>query len=83
VEGGQVSTVPGPATDPMLRIATDEQTFFDLGSGILEPVEALVSGAVAVSGPPPAVPRCLYLLGLGGEPSGERAPVGAGAGRGR
>jgi DNA-binding HxlR family transcriptional regulator len=69
IAGGRVHTEHGPAADPVLRIATDEHTFFDLGAGALDPIEAVVSGAVTVSGPASAVPRCLYLLGLGPEPA--------------
>lgn len=66
---GRVSIGHGPATDPVLRISTDEHTFFDLGAGVLDPIEAVVSGAVTTSGSASAVPRCLYLLGLGPEPA--------------
>ncbi|BCJ66678.1 winged helix-turn-helix transcriptional regulator [Polymorphospora rubra] len=72
---GKVTTSSGPAVDPVLRISTDTQTFFDLGSGLIEPVEAVLSGSVAIEGPPAAVPRCLYLLGLGSEPA-ERSLLG-------
>ncbi|MBO4205906.1 winged helix-turn-helix transcriptional regulator [Micromonospora echinofusca] len=76
VHGGRVRTSTGPATDPVLRIATDTQTFFDLGSRVIEPVEAVLTGSVTVQGPPAAVPRCLYLLGLGPDP-GERPALDA------
>jgi hypothetical protein len=36
----------------------------------LDPIEAVVSGAVRIDGSPAAVPRCLLLLGL-------TMPVGA------
>lgn len=72
VESGWARTTSGPAADPVLRVTTDERTFFDLGSGILDPVEALASGAVQVAGPPPAVPRCLHLLGLAAAPTRDR-----------
>jgi DNA-binding HxlR family transcriptional regulator len=78
VADGAARTVQGPATDPTLHITTDAKTFFDLGSGTLQPVEALMSGAVSADGPPAALPRCLYLLGLGGRPGADRAvPAGA------
>jgi DNA-binding HxlR family transcriptional regulator/putative sterol carrier protein len=82
IEDGHVSTRSGPADDAVLRITTDAQTFFDLGSGIIDPVEALLSGRVNASGPPAAVPRCLFLLGLGAEPA-ERTPVASAGRRGR
>ncbi|SCL71493.1 transcriptional regulator, HxlR family [Micromonospora citrea] len=82
VADGEARTVQGTAgADATLRVATDARTFFDLGSGAIEPVEAVVSGAVSVTGPPAALPRCLYLLGLGGRPAGERALSAAGGGR--
>ncbi|GAB2934884.1 winged helix-turn-helix transcriptional regulator [Micromonospora polyrhachis] len=81
VENGRTQTRPGPAAATTLRIATDEQTFFDLGSGALDPVEALVSGAVTVTGHPAAVPRCLYLLGLGTGPADRPVPTAVGVGR--
>ncbi|PZG09388.1 HxlR family transcriptional regulator [Micromonospora craterilacus] len=82
VGDGEVRTVSGTAgADATLRVVTDARTFFDLGSGAIEPVEAVVSGAVSVTGPPAAMPRCLYLLGLGGRPSGERMLSAAGGAR--
>ncbi|MGC5053319.1 winged helix-turn-helix transcriptional regulator [Micromonospora sp. DT48] len=73
ISDGDVRTVSGSAgPDATLRVATDARTFFDLGSGTIEPVEAVVSGVVSVTGPAAAVPRCLYLLGLGGRPGVER-----------
>ncbi|GAA1798622.1 winged helix-turn-helix transcriptional regulator [Luedemannella flava] len=75
---GSVVTRPGPAAGHTLRIGTDARTFFDLGSRVLDPIEAILSGAVTASGPPAAVPRCLFLLGLGADPharSGARVPA--------
>ena len=80
VEAGRVQTRPGPAVAATLRIATDEQTFFELGTGALDPVEALVSGAITVTGPPSAVPRCLHLLGLGTGSAARPAPTAVGVG---
>lgn len=66
VADGKAVTRPGPAEDPTLVISTDAGTFFDLGMRRLDPLEALVSNAVEVTGAPAAVPRCLRLIGLGG-----------------
>lgn len=79
VAGGHASTNTGPATDPTLVIATDAQTFFELGMRRLDPIEALVSGDVSVIGPAAAVPRCLGLIGLGmtGIGSGSAPPANA------
>ena len=73
VRDGRIATRPGPADEPDLRVATDTQTFFDLGSRAIDPIEALLSGAVTASGPPATVPRCLFLLGLGADPAGRSA----------
>lgn len=81
VTDGVARTVPSPDPDATLHIATDAKTFFDLGSGTIQPVEALVSGAVSVTGPPAALPRCLYLIGLGGMPTRERGSQPAALGR--
>jgi DNA-binding HxlR family transcriptional regulator len=66
VSDGRAVTRTGPAEDPTLVISTDAETFFDLGMRRLDPLEALVSNAVLMSGAPSAVPRCLRLIGLGG-----------------
>ena len=67
--GGTARVVPGPAAAPAVVARTDARTFFDLGLRRLDPIEALVSGAVRVTGEPAAVPRCLRLIGLGAAPS--------------
>jgi DNA-binding HxlR family transcriptional regulator len=66
VVGGHASTRPGAAEAPTIVVATDARTFFDLGMQRIDPIEALVSGAVTITGPASAVPRCLRLIGLGG-----------------
>lgn len=66
--GGRLVTRPGPAAEAALHLRTDTATFFDLGTRAVDPIEALVGGAVVVAGPPAAVPRCLFLLGLGPDP---------------
>jgi DNA-binding HxlR family transcriptional regulator len=79
---GSTRTASGPAEDPVLRVATDARTFFDLGLGRIDPLEAVLSEAVRVDGPPAAVLRCLRLLGLvGGRPGtdGRQRPPGAGS----
>lgn len=65
VAGGHASTRPGPADKPTLIVETDAPTFFELGMQRMDPIEALVSGAVKVTGTAAAVPRCLRLIGLG------------------
>lgn len=79
VAGGRTRTVPGPGEDPTLTVATDAATFFALGMRRLDPMEAVVSGAVRVTGSAAAMPRCLRLLGLGADylPSAERPPAKA------
>jgi DNA-binding HxlR family transcriptional regulator len=70
VVDGHARTRPGPAESPTLVIQTDAPTFFELGMQRLDPIEALVGGAVKVTGTAAAVPRCLRLIGLGGQESG-------------
>ncbi|GGM24415.1 MULTISPECIES: winged helix-turn-helix transcriptional regulator [Micromonospora] len=70
VVGGSVSVVPTAAVDPALRVSTDSTTFFALGLGRLDPLEAVVSQAVRVVGPAAAVPRCLRLINLTGRLTG-------------
>ncbi|MER7458833.1 helix-turn-helix domain-containing protein [Micromonospora sp. NPDC126480] len=67
VDDGTARTRLGPAADPALRVRTDVTTFFDVGSGVIEPMEALLTGAVQVSGSAAAVRRCIVLLGLASE----------------
>jgi DNA-binding HxlR family transcriptional regulator/putative sterol carrier protein len=64
VRGGHAQTVPGPAERPTLTVATDAGTFFELGLRRLDPMEAVVGGAVRVTGSASAMPRCLRLIGL-------------------
>lgn len=77
VAGGRASTHPGPAQRPTLVVKTDARTFFDLGMRRLDPIEALVGGAVQITGPPAAVPRCLRLIGLGPQQPTSPAPASA------
>ena len=81
VGDGRVRTRPGPAGHADLRVATDTQTFFDLGSHTIDPIEALLSGAVTATGPPATVPRCLFLLGLGADPAARGGATADRAGR--
>jgi DNA-binding HxlR family transcriptional regulator/putative sterol carrier protein len=64
VVGGRVHTRPGSAANPTVVIQTDARTFFDLGMRRLDPIEALLSGAVTITGSASAVPDCLRLIGL-------------------
>jgi DNA-binding HxlR family transcriptional regulator len=64
VEHGHARPGPGCVPDPTLKIGTDAKTFFALGSGQLDPIEALLSDRVRVEGDPAAVPRCLKVLGF-------------------
>jgi DNA-binding HxlR family transcriptional regulator/putative sterol carrier protein len=64
VTDGRVHTRPGPADNPTVAIRTDARTFFDLGMRRLDPIEALLSGAVTITGSASAVPDCLRLIGL-------------------
>jgi DNA-binding HxlR family transcriptional regulator len=64
VHDGRPLMVRGAAEDPALTVSTDSRTFFALGMRRLDPVEAVVGGAVRVTGTPSAMPRCLRLIGL-------------------
>lgn len=68
VRGGRATVRPGEAGQAALTVRTDAETFFDLGMRRLDPIEAVVSGAVRVDGAAAGVPRCLWLLGLSGSP---------------
>jgi DNA-binding HxlR family transcriptional regulator len=83
VVDGHATTHPGPAKNPTLVISTDVQTFFELGMRRLDPIEALVSGVVKVTGTASAVPRCLRLIGMGGEALGAPPAPAARATAGR
>jgi DNA-binding HxlR family transcriptional regulator len=64
VRDGRATVRTGRAEPSTLTVRTDVVTFFELGMRRLDPIEALVSGAVRVDGEAAAVPRCLRLLGL-------------------
>ncbi|MBM2614212.1 transcriptional regulator [Actinoplanes sp. LDG1-06] len=64
VEGDEVQVRPGAATGPVLSVQTDAATFLEIGTGHLDPIEALLGGRVTTTGPVEAVTRCLRLLGL-------------------
>jgi DNA-binding HxlR family transcriptional regulator len=72
VVNSQAHVHVGAAEDPALVITTDARTFFTLGLHHVDPIEALVGGAVHVTGIPAAVPRCLRLIGLGGADAGAK-----------
>ncbi len=72
VVNSQAHVHVGAAEDPALVITTDARTFFTLGLHHIDPIEALVGGAVHVTGIPAAVPRCLRLIGLGGADAGAK-----------
>lgn len=50
---------------PDLVTTTDAQAFLGIEMRRLDPIEALVSGGIRVTGISAAVPRCLRLIGLG------------------
>lgn len=68
VRAGHAVVDRGPADEPALTVRTDARSFFSLGMRQLDPIEALVSGQIAVIGVPAAVTRCLRLLGITSEP---------------
>jgi hypothetical protein len=63
--GGDARVRAGPADAPDLVATTDAQTFFDVQMRRLDPIEALVGGAIRVTVRSAAVPRCLWLVGVG------------------
>ncbi|HKS99408.1 MAG TPA: winged helix-turn-helix transcriptional regulator [Rugosimonospora sp.] len=69
VAAGRAAVRLGDAPEPVATIMTEADTFFELGMRRLDPIEAVISGAVRVSGTPAAVPRCLWLIGLGSDPA--------------
>lgn len=73
---GHARVHAGTSTAATLRITSDAATFLDIGMRKLDPLEAVLSGAVTAAGPPAAVTRCLRLLGLGQEAATRPEPVG-------
>ena len=62
--GGKALAVRGPAEDPAIVVRTDATTFVKIGAEMLNPFDALVSGALRIDGDPGAAQRCTRLLGL-------------------
>lgn len=59
-----VDVLPGPAAEPDLRLRSAPLTFLRIGSGNLDPVQAVMSGQVAAEGNLEALGRLVFLLGL-------------------
>jgi DNA-binding HxlR family transcriptional regulator len=74
---GKAIAVRGPAADPAIVVHTDATTFVKIGAELLNPLDALVSGALRIDGDPAAAQRCTRLLGLSnpvmGIPAASRA----------
>ena len=66
VADGQLETGLGPATDPVLVITADEESFLALASE--KGADALVSGGVQITGSDEALQRCSDVF------SGARVP---------
>ena len=64
VRDGAVRVTSGPAQLPALTARTDSRTFVEIGSGRLSPLEAALTGRLAMDGGQDAVLRCSRLLGL-------------------
>ncbi|HEV7452499.1 MAG TPA: winged helix-turn-helix transcriptional regulator [Pseudonocardiaceae bacterium] len=65
----------GPAASPNMVATTDAATFVRIGSGLLRPLAAMVTGELKLAGDLSSVLRCCELLGLeaGGTAADSRA----------
>lgn len=67
VDGGKVTAARGDAAEePALVIRTDVLTFMKIGGQLINPLEAMMGGALTIDGDPAALRRCLALTGLAG-----------------
>lgn len=64
VRGGEPTVSRGPATEPALTLTSDARTFVRLGARLASPLQALVSGDVALTGDSTAAENVLTILGL-------------------
>jgi DNA-binding HxlR family transcriptional regulator len=69
VRSGHAEVHSGAVRDPAMTIVTDPETLMAIGSRSLDPIAALVAERLTVTGEPLAMPRCLRLLGLYGDPA--------------
>jgi putative sterol carrier protein len=49
-----------------LEVTTDAHTFVQIGTGMLTPLQAVLSGQLKMMGDNDAIARCSALLGLDG-----------------
>ncbi|MEU4620101.1 winged helix-turn-helix transcriptional regulator [Actinoplanes sp. NPDC023801] len=64
VGGGKSIASRGPATDAAIVVTTDATTFVQIGSRMLSPFQAVVTGRLKIDGDPDAIVRCTDLMGL-------------------
>lgn len=65
VHGGRIDVREGPApAEPDVRLTMDAETFVAVGTGRLEPAEAIAGGRALVEGDPDALVRLFAVVGL-------------------
>jgi DNA-binding HxlR family transcriptional regulator len=62
VDDGRLRVGQGVAESPDLRITADARTLVAMGSGQLQPADAVRRGRVAIEGDLPTLERCLRIL---------------------
>jgi DNA-binding HxlR family transcriptional regulator len=61
---GKSVAARGPAADPAIVVTTDAATFVQIGSRMLSPFQAVVTGRLKIDGDADAIVRCTDLIGL-------------------
>ncbi|MEU2613194.1 winged helix-turn-helix transcriptional regulator [Micromonospora sp. NPDC007271] len=64
VDDGASTARRGPADDPAITVTSDAATFVQIGSRMLTPFQAVVTGRIKLDGDPDAIVRCIELIGL-------------------
>jgi DNA-binding HxlR family transcriptional regulator len=64
VRDGAVRFSREPTTEPDVTVECDADTFVRIGARLLAPADAIMTGAVRITGSQPAVRRCVRMLGL-------------------
>jgi DNA-binding HxlR family transcriptional regulator len=64
VADGAVTFLHSPATNPVLTITSDAESFVRIGARMITPFGALAAGDIKIEGEVDAIHRCTYMLGL-------------------
>lgn len=68
VQDGHARPARGPAFAPALVAITDATTFVRIGAGLIDPMDAVATGRLTLTGDPAAAWRCSVVLGLARAP---------------